>query len=59
MYFRNHGLQNTWVGKCIKMLVSEDLLKSNMLNGLKHCLNLYSKSSMLMKFSLFECYVKS
>ena len=51
MYFRNYGLQNTWVGKCLKMLVSEDLLKSNMLNGLKHFLNLHSKSSILMKYS--------
>ena len=40
MYFRNYGLPKTWFGKCLKMLVSEDLLRSNRLNGLKHCLNL-------------------
>ena len=40
MYFGNHGLQKRWLGKCLKMLGSEDLPTSNMLNGLKHCLNL-------------------
>ena len=40
MYFGNHGLQKRWLGKCLKMLGSEDLPTSNMLNGLRHCLNL-------------------
>ena len=30
------------VNKCLKMLVSEDLSTSNMLNGLKQCLSLHS-----------------
>ena len=44
MYFRNYGLQKTWSAKCLKMLVSEELLTSNMLNGLKHCLHLESST---------------
>ena len=30
MYFRNYGLQNTWLDKCLKSPVSEDTSKSNM-----------------------------
>ena len=44
MYFRNYRLQKTWLGKCLKVLVSEDLSKSNMLNGIKHCPNLHSNT---------------
>ena len=28
MYFRNYGLQNTWLDKCLKSPVSEDTSKS-------------------------------
>ena len=31
------------LGKCLKILVSEEL-STNMLNGVKHCLNLHSRS---------------
>ena len=44
MYFQNYGLRKTWLGKCLKMLVSEGLWKSNMLNGLKLCLNLHNSN---------------
>ena len=37
MYFRNYGLQKTWLDQCLKSLVSEDPPKSNMVNGSKHC----------------------
>ena len=33
-----------WLGKCLKMLVSEDFSTDNMLNGFKHCLNLHSST---------------
>ena len=39
--FGNYGLRKMWFGKCLKMLVLEDLSTSNILNGLKHCLNLH------------------
>ena len=42
MYLQNYGLRKTWLGKCLKELVSEDISTSNMLNGIKHCLNLNS-----------------
>ena len=44
MYFPNYELRKTSSGKCLKMLFSEDLLTSNMLNGLKHCLALHSST---------------
>ena len=44
MYFSNYGLRKMWLGKCLKMLLSEDFLTSNMLNGLKHSLNLHSST---------------
>ena len=44
MYFRYHELRKTWLGKCLKILVSEDLLTSNMLNDVKHCLILHSRT---------------
>ena len=37
MYFRNYGVQKTWLYKCLKGQVSEDPLTSNMVNGPKHC----------------------
>ena len=36
MYFRTYELQKTWLDKCLKSLVSEDPLTSNMVNGPKH-----------------------
>ena len=44
MYFSNYGLRKMCLGKCLKMLVSEDFLTSNMLNGLKHSLNLHGST---------------
>ena len=40
MYFRNYGLPKTWLDQCLKTPVSEDPLKSNMVNVPKHCSNL-------------------
>ena len=37
-------LRKAWLCKCLKVLFSEDLLTSNMLNGAKHCLNLHSST---------------
>ena len=42
MFLPNYELRKTSLGKCLKMLVSEDLSTSNMLTGLKHCLSLHS-----------------
>ena len=39
MYFRNYGLPKTWSDQCLKSTVSEDLTKSNMVKGAKHCAN--------------------
>ena len=44
MYFRNFGLQNTWLDQCLKSPVSEDPSKSNMVNVPKHCGNLKDSS---------------
>ena len=33
------GLRKTWLNKCLKIPVSEDLSKSNNINGPKHCRN--------------------
>ena len=35
MYFRNYGLPKTWLDQCLKTPVSEDPLKSNMVNAIK------------------------
>ena len=35
--FGNCTLQKTWLGKCLKSLVWEDLSTSNIGNGRKHC----------------------
>ena len=40
MYCRNYQLGNPWLGKCLKTPVSEEPMKSNMVNGPKHCSNL-------------------
>ena len=40
MYFRNYGLRKTWLDKCLKRHVSEDLLIGNLVNGPKHCFDL-------------------
>ena len=37
MYFRNYGVQKTWLHNCLKSMVSDDHLKSNMVNMPKHC----------------------
>ena len=39
MYFQNYGLRKTWLDQYLKSPVSEDLPKSNMVNGSKHCWN--------------------
>ena len=44
MFLPNYELRETSLGKCLKMLFSEDFLTSNILNGLKHCLNLHSST---------------
>ena len=44
MYFRNYGLQKTWLDQCLKSPVSEDPTKSNMVNVPKHCSNLKDTS---------------
>ena len=33
------GLRKTWLNKCLKIPFSEDLSKSNNINGPKHCRN--------------------
>ena len=43
MCFRNYRLRKTWLDKCLKMSVSEDVSR-NLLNGVKHCLNLHSST---------------
>ena len=37
MYFRTYGLRKTWLYKCLKSPFSEDPLRSNKVNGQKHC----------------------
>ena len=48
MHFGGYGLRTPSLDKCLKSLVAEDPLKSNMVNGTKHCSNLNHN-----KFSLF------
>ena len=49
MYFRNCGLQKTWLDKCLKSPVSEDPLTGNLVNVPKHCFNLnYSTFTMFI-----------
>ena len=36
MYFRNYGLRNMWLDKCLKSPVSEDHWTGNMVKGKKH-----------------------
>ena len=38
MYFRNYGLQKTWLDICLKTSFSDDPSTSNMVNLLRNCL---------------------
>ena len=60
MYFRNYGLPKTWLDQCVKSPVSEDPLKSNMVNAPKHCLN-FKDSPFTIFISNWEdnCFTKS
>ena len=40
MYFQNYGFQKTWLDQSLKIPVSEDPTKRNMVNATKHCWNL-------------------
>ena len=40
MYFEKYQLQKTWLYKCLKSRVSENLLTNKMVNGSKNCCNL-------------------
>ena len=40
MHPQKNGLPKTWLDKCLKSPVSEDFLAGNVVNRLKHCLNL-------------------
>ena len=40
MYFRNYGLQKTWLDQCLKSPVLEYPSKSNMLNDPEYCSHL-------------------
>ena len=44
MYFRNYKLPKTWLEKCLKSPISEDPSTRNMVNGLKHSLNLHEST---------------
>ena len=37
MYFLSYQLRNTWLDKCLKSPLSDDLSISNKVNGPKHC----------------------
>ena len=37
MHFRTYGLEKTGLDKCLKSPVSEDPLRSNVVNEQKHC----------------------
>ena len=39
MYFRTYGLRNTWLDKGLNSLNLENSLRSNKVNGTKHCWN--------------------
>ena len=40
MYFANYGLRNTSLDKRLENPLSDDLSRSNMVNGSKHCCNM-------------------
>ena len=40
MYFRAYRLRKTWLDKCLKSQVSENLLTGNAVNGSKNCFSL-------------------
>ena len=44
MYLRNYRLQQAWLFKCLKRLVSEHIWTVNMLKVPKNCLNLHCSS---------------
>ena len=44
MYFRNYGLRNTWLHKCVESPVSVDPLTGNVVNGPKNLFNLNDSS---------------
>ena len=44
MYFRNYGLQKTWLDKCLKSAIEEYPSISNMVIAPKHCSNLNNGS---------------
>ena len=54
MYSRHYGLRKTWLDKCLKSLVLEDLWTDNMVNGPKHLLNLNGST-----FTIFIDYCES
>ena len=39
MYFPAYGLRKTWLDKCLKSQVSENLLTGNAVNESKNCFN--------------------
>ena len=60
MYFRNYGVQNTWLDQCLKSPVSKHPSKSNMVNAPKHCSNLKSRSfTIFTDHGEINCLTKS
>ena len=37
MYFLTYGVRTTWLGKCLKSLISDEPSTSNMVRVPKHC----------------------
>ena len=44
MYFWNYRLRKTWLHKILKSNISEDPLRSNMINLPKHCRNIHDST---------------
>ena len=60
MYFRNFGLQKTWLDQCLKSPLSEDGSKSNMVNAPKHCSNMKGNSfTIFIDHCEVNCLTKS
>ena len=68
MYFWTYGLRKTWFDKCLKILSSDDPLKSNMVNEPKNWWNLNASTFTIFidplkdnygSKSLFQWYAKS
>ena len=53
MKFSTYGLKKKWLDICLKSLLSEDPQTSNMVNGLKHCINL-NGSTLIIFIDHFE-----